>query len=164
MRILISIHCDPPIYKCSVPLQAITKVETASLPVIIKLVWKYITTEGLQDTKDRTVINCHRHLKYVSSSVMDKELAVSYIINTSFQIIDKESIKFSELLQYITRHIGPPDPISINYTIHTSSFASKEVIRRVPIETIDTLGSKIPKFLMSNSHREEITKLDVWMV
>jgi len=90
----------PSRYKLSAPLSALLSMHTDSRPKIISALWQYIKLHKLQDTEeDRRQVLCDAPLK---------------------EIFGCEKFEFSAIPHMISEHLGPSDPIEIEYSLRLS--------------------------------------------
>ncbi|KAL6057133.1 SWI/SNF and RSC complex subunit Ssr3, variant 2 [Balamuthia mandrillaris] len=96
VKIFLHLDYNPSRFKLSSTLASVLHMHTDTRPKIILRLWQYIKENGLQDPDDRR--------QFISDEALQ-------------QVFHVKKIQFSEIPQLLSEHLGPPDPIELDYTI-----------------------------------------------
>lgn len=140
VRILIYLNEYPEKYKLSPKLSQILDMKSESRPEIIMGLWEYIKFHKLQDDEEKRIINCDNNLK---------------------EIFAMDRIFFPKIPEMINKHLLPPDPIVIKYTICTDKdFNMSEIAYDIEVDIDDPIRQKMANILASFSSQKKIEELD----
>jgi len=136
VKILLHVDFQPTRYKLSPTLSQLLNLHTDTKPKIILNLWQYIKMNKLQDPDDRKSIQCNAELR---------------------ALFGRDKVQFSALPQLLTEHLGPPQPIELNYTIRLSGDPKNyEECYDIQIE----VEEPPPQYQMQPATKKEIEVLD----
>ncbi|KIK65065.1 hypothetical protein GYMLUDRAFT_220324 [Collybiopsis luxurians FD-317 M1] len=99
VRLVMYLDHYPEQYSLSQDLSSLLGIKEESRLGVVQALWNYIKIQGLQDKVDRRLVRTDDRLR---------------------AIFGAETILFQKLPEYIARHLGPPQPIILNYTFDPS--------------------------------------------
>ena len=130
-------------YKLSSQLSTILNRQNETKPQIIMGLWQYIKLHKLQNHEDRRIVNCDETLQ---------------------RVFNQEKINFSALPELIIPHLGPLDPIELNYTIflfpNQSTHIDEGPFIDIEVDIEDFAKPKLPTLLTSLATTKEISLLE----
>ena len=124
----------PPKYTLSAPLARMFNLNTSTKPNLMLLIWFYLKSKKLLDAQARK-ITCNETLK---------------------EIFECDSMELSELPEYLSKQLSPPEPVEINYTIRITG-NPKEALQAFKLNIEDFNESQG----MVKPYEKEITELDM---
>ncbi|KAJ3051187.1 SWI SNF, matrix associated, actin dependent regulator of chromatin, sub d, member 3 [Rhizophlyctis rosea] len=95
-KILLTIDYTPEKYKLSAELGKLLDIHTDTQTNVIMALWQYVKLHKLQDSEDKKFINCDEPL---------------------LRVIGIPRVPFSSIPELLQRHLFPPDPVVIEYTV-----------------------------------------------
>lgn len=140
-RIVLQLKEYPDRARLSAPLSEILALEEATKSDIILALWQYIKFHDLQQTEEKRNIKCDEPLR---------------------QLFGRNTVTFPEIMELITPHLLPKEPLVINYTIDTDVENNLgENAFDLALEFDDDINAEIAKITKQwFDNQEDIFKLD----
>ncbi|ODV90233.1 hypothetical protein CANCADRAFT_103840 [Tortispora caseinolytica NRRL Y-17796] len=128
-RILIQLNEFPDYFKFSDELSKVIPVQCATKPAVVMHIWQYIKYRKLQDPSDKRTVICDDALR---------------------QLFGQDHIQFPQIIELLTNHLKPLEPIEIFYTINVEKAAHHaENYYDIKIEVDDPMRKEMTKTLES---------------
>lgn len=140
-KIVLQLKEYPDRARLSAPLSEILALDEATKSDIILALWQYIKFHDLQQTEEKRNIKCDEPLR---------------------QLFGRNTVTFPEIMELITPHLLPKEPLVINYTIDTDVENNLgETVFDLTLEFDDDINAEIAKITKHwFDNQEDIFKLD----
>jgi SWI/SNF-related matrix-associated actin-dependent regulator of chromatin subfamily D len=136
VKIFLHLDYSPTRFKLSPPLAQLLNIHTETRARVTHALWQYIKMYRLQDPDDRRLIN--------------NDEALAAVFNCS-------KMEISALPRLISEHLGPPDPIEIEYTIRcTGEIADYREVYDVEVEVEEVSGTFSRPDVLPSSEQEAL--------
>lgn len=140
-KIILQLDHKPERYRLSPELATLLDTEEDTRAGIVQAAWQYIKFHKLQDATDKRIIHCDKPLSQVLGNA--------------------ERVFFGQIPDMLNRHLMPPAPVELTYTIRTDKehHMSKQAYD-VSVYVEDAVRSKLMGVLQGLTQQKDVSTLD----